>query len=86
MKVMDQLIPLMLKHMNEWNAKVSELGRISCLAMLGREEEAKAKAYELREYFVKLSGENCQQVPYIDRLLKKIDNGEFHMDNVPKQV
>lgn len=51
MRLLDEIYPIVMAHMGEWNAKVLQIAYISCLAMTNRDDEARAKAMELRSIF-----------------------------------
>lgn len=86
MRLLDEICPIVMAHMGEWNAKVLQIAYISCLAMTNRDDEAQAKAAELREYFVKAAGEESPQVHAIDQTVQKVNEGFFHKENQSKQV
>ena len=86
MRLLDEIYPIVVAHMGEWNAKVVQIAYISCLAMTNRDDEAQAKAAELREYFVKAAGEESPQVHAIDQTVQKVNDGFFHKENQSKQV
>lgn len=86
MRLLDEIYPIVVTHMGEWNAKVVQIAYISCLAMTNRDDEAQAKAAELREYFVKAAGEESPQVHAIDQTVQKVNDGFFHKENQSKQV
>lgn len=86
MRLLDEIYPIVVTHMGEWNAKVVQIAYISCLAMTNRDDEAQAKAAELREYFVKAAGEESPQVHAIDQTMQKVNDGFFHKENQSKQV
>ena len=86
MRLLDEIYPIVVAHMGEWNAKVVQIAYISCLAMTNRDDEAQAKAAELREYFVKAAGEESPQVHAIDQTVQKVNEGFFHKENQSKQV
>lgn len=86
MRLLDEIYPIVVAHMGEWNAKVVQIAYISCLAMTNRDDEARAKAAELREYFVKAAGEESPQVHAIDQTVQKVNDGFFHKENQSKQV
>lgn len=86
MRLLDEIYPIVVAHMGEWNAKVVQIAYISCLAMTNRDDEAQAKAAELREYFVKAAGEESPQVHAIDRTVQRVNDGFFHKENQSKQV
>ena len=86
MRLLDEICPIVMAHMGEWNAKVLQIAYISCLAMTNRDDEAQAKAAELREYFVKAAGEESPQVHAIDQTVQKVNDGFFHKENQSKQV
>ena len=86
MRLLDEIYPIVVKHMGEWNAKVVQIAYISCLAMTNRDDEAQAKAAELREYFVKAAGKESPQVHAIDQTVQKVNDGFFHKENQSKQV
>lgn len=86
MRLLDEIYPIVVAHMGEWNAKVLQIAYISCLAMTNRDDEAQAKAAELREYFVKAAGEESPQVHAIDQTVQKVNDGFFHKENQSKQV
>lgn len=86
MRLLDEIYPIVVAHMGEWNAKVVQIAYISCLAMTNRDDEARAKAAELREYFVKAAGEESPQVHAIDRTVQRVNDGFFHKENQSKQV
>lgn len=86
MRLLDEIYPIVVAHMGEWNAKVVQIAYISCLAMTNRDDEAQAKAAELREYFVKAAGEESPQVHAIDQTVQKVNEGFFHKENKSKQV
>lgn len=86
MRLLDEIYPIVVTHMGEWNAKVVQIAYISCLAMTNRDDEAQAKAAELREYFVKAAGEESPQVHAIDRTVQRVNDGFFHKENQSKQV
>lgn len=86
MRLLDEIYPIVVAHMGEWNAKVVQIAYISCLAMTNRDDEARAKAAELREYFVKAAGEESPQVHAIDRTVQRVNEGFFHKENQSKQV
>ena len=86
MRLLDEIYPIVVAHMGEWNAKVLQIAYISCLAMTNRDDEAQAKAAELREYFVKAAGEESPQVHAIDQTVQKVNEGFFHKENQSKQV
>lgn len=86
MRLLDEICPIVMAHMGEWNAKVLQIAYISCLAMTNRDDEAQAKAAELREYFVKAAGEESPQVHAIDQTVQKVNEGFFHKENKSKQV
>lgn len=86
MRLLDEIYPIVVTHMGEWNAKVVQIAYISCLAMTNRDDEAQAKAAELREYFVKAAGEESPQVHAIDQTVQKVNEGFFHKENQSKQV
>lgn len=86
MRLLDEIYPIVVAHMGEWNAKVVQIAYISCLAMTNRDDEAQAKAAELREYFVKAAGEESPQVYAIDQTVQKVNDGFFHKENQSKQV
>ena len=86
MRLLDEIYPIVVAHMGEWNAKVVQIAYISCLAMTNRDDEARAKAAELREYFVKAAGEESPQVHAIDQTVQKVNEGFFHKENQSKQV
>ena len=81
MRLLDEIYPIVVAHMGEWNAKVVQIAYISCLAMTNRDDEAQAKAAELREYFVKAAGEESPQVHAIDQTVQKVNDGFFHKEN-----
>ncbi len=54
--------------------------------MTNRDDEAQAKAAELREYFVKAAGKESPQVHAIDQTVQKVNDGFFHKENQSKQV
>lgn len=86
MRLLDEIYPIVMAHMGEWNAKVLQIAYISCLAMTNRDDEARAKAMELRAYFVKAAGEESPQVHAIDQTVQKVNEGFFHKENKSKQV
>lgn len=86
MRLLDEICPIVMAHMGEWNAKVLQIAYISCLAMTNRDDEARAKAMELRAYFVKAAGEESPQVHAIDQTVQKVNEGFFHKENQSKQV
>ena len=86
MRLLDEICPIVMAHMGEWNAKVLQIAYISCLAMTNRDDEARAKAMELRAYFVKAAGEESPQVHAIDQTVQKVNEGFFHKENKSKQV
>ena len=86
MRLLDEICPIVMAHMGEWNAKVLQIAYISCLAMTNRDDEARAKAMELRAYFVKAAGEESLQVHAIDQTVQKVNEGFFHKENKSKQV
>lgn len=86
MRLLDEIYPIVVTHMGEWNAKVVQIAYISCLAMTNRDDEAQAKAAELREYFVKAAGEESPQVHAIDQTVQKVNDGFFHKENQSQQV
>lgn len=86
MRLLDEIYPIVMAHMGEWNAKVLQIAYISCLAMTNRDDEARAKAMELRAYFVKAAGEESPQVHAIDQTVQKVNEGFFHKENQSKQV
>lgn len=86
MRLLDEIYPIVVTHMGEWNAKVVQIAYISCLAMTNRDDEAKAKAAELREYFVNAAGKESPQVYAIDQTVQKVNDGFFHKENQSKQV
>ena len=86
MRLLDEIYPIVVAHMGEWNAKVVQIAYISCLAMTNRDDEAQAKAAELREYFVKAAGEESPQVHAIDQTVQKVNDGFFHKENQSQQV
>lgn len=86
MRLLDEIYQIVVAHMGEWNAKVVQIAYISCLAMTNRDDEAQAKAAELREYFVKAAGEESPQVHAIDQTVQKVNEGFFHKENQSKQV
>ena len=86
MRLLDEIYPIVVTHMGEWNAKVVQIAYISCLAMTNRDDEAQAKAAELREYFVRAAGEESPQVHAIDQTMQKVNDGFFHKENQSKQV
>lgn len=86
MRLLDEIYSIVVTHMGEWNAKVVQIAYISCLAMTNRDDEAQAKAAELREYFVKAAGEESPQVHAIDQTVQKVNDGFFHKENQSKQV
>lgn len=86
MRLLDEICPIVMAHMGEWNAKVLQIAYISCLAMTNRDDEAQAKAAELRAYFVKAAGEESPQVHAIDQTVQKVNEGFFHKENQSKQV
>ena len=86
MRLLDEIYPIVVTHMGEWNAKVVQIAYISCLAMTNRDDEAQAKAVELREYFVKAAGKESPQVYAIDQTVQKVNDGFFHKENQSKQV
>lgn len=86
MRLLDEIYPIVVAHMGEWNAKVVQIAYISCLAMTNRDDEARAKAMELRAYFVKAAGEESPQVHAIDQTVQKVNEGFFHKENQSKQV
>ena len=86
MRLLDEICPIVMAHMGEWNAKVLQIAYISCLAMTNRDDEAQAKAAELREYFVKAAGEESPQVHAIDQTVQKVNDGFFHKENQSQQV
>lgn len=86
MRLLDEICPIVMAHMGEWNAKVLQIAYISCLSMTNRDDEARAKAMELRAYFVKAAGEESPQVHAIDQTVQKVNEGFFHKENKSKQV
>lgn len=86
MRLLDEIYPIVVTHMGEWNAKVVQIAYISCLAMTNRDDEAQAKAAELREYFLKAAGEESPQVHAIDQTVQKVNDGFFHKENQSQQV
>lgn len=86
MRLLDEIYPIVVTHMGEWNAKVVQIAYISCLAMTNRDDEAQAKAAELREYFVNAAGKESPQVYAIDQTVQKVNDGFFHKENQSKQV
>lgn len=86
MRLLDEICPIVMAHMGEWNAKVLQIAYISCLSMTNRDDEARAKAMELRAYFVKAAGEESPQVHAIDQTVQKVNEGFFHKENQSKQV
>lgn len=86
MRLLDEICPIVMAHMGEWNAKVLQIAYISCLSMTNRDDEARAKAMELRAYFVKAAGEKSPQVHAIDQTVQKVNEGFFHKENKSKQV
>lgn len=86
MRILDEIYPIVAAHMGEWNAKVVQIAYISCLAMTNRDDEARAKAAEMREYFAKVAGEESPQVRAIDQTVQKINDGFFHENSTPKQA
>ena len=86
MRLLDEIYPIVMAHMGEWNAKVLQIAYISCLSMTNRDDEARAKAMELRAYFVKAAGEESPQVHAIDQTVQKVNEGFFHKENKSKQV
>ena len=77
MAALDKVLPCIEANMGELSAKSTMATRIPCLAQLGRDEEAKALAKELRAYFVAHCGEGFTGVQYCDLMLKKIEAGAF---------
>lgn len=86
MRLLDEICPIVMAHIGEWNAKVLQIAYISCLSMTNRDDEARAKAMELRAYFVKAAGEESPQVHAIDQTVQKVNEGFFHKENKSKQV
>lgn len=86
MRLLDEICPIVMAHMGEWNAKVLQIAYISCLSMTNRDDEARGKAMELRAYFVKAAGEESPQVHAIDQTVQKVNEGFFHKENKSKQV
>lgn len=86
MRLLDEICPIVMAHMGEWNAKVLQIAYISCLSMTNRDDEARAKAMELRAYFVKAAGKESPQVHAIDQTVQKVNDGFFHKENQSKQV